>query len=173
MSHARDTPSRPRRTHSLTQEDEEASPLSRTTSKLFGTSSFATPPLNSGGRRRVNVGRPGETPKEVKEVELTPAEIRQARTFDPSDPVIYAERKAAEAAELEEQRRQQAGLAVAQHDEPSGNHLGAAHRKDISRVRIMGYRVRPFDLAIIAAALLAASMFRLRGSPLSVLMGQE
>ena len=75
MSHARDTPSRPRRTVSLTQDDE---PLSRTESKLFGPS--GAPPKGSPDGtgtdprtgRHVNVGLPGKTPKEVKEVVMTP-----------------------------------------------------------------------------------------------------
>jgi len=75
--HARDTPSRPRRNTSRPALDVGA--LNSTTSAvLFGDGPDASP------ARRVDVGVDGWTPKMIKEVVLTPAHIRRARTFDPT-----------------------------------------------------------------------------------------
>jgi hypothetical protein len=151
MSHARDTPSRPRRSRSLTPgpQDEEGntSPLSRTASKLFGrTESSAERAEEEGvrtGRRRVDVGRPGETPREIKEVLLTPAEIRRARTFDPSDPVVYAERKAEEAAEAA------AAAEATAREKGRRTYPKAGHE-----VRVMGHRLMVPSTANLAAVAL-------------------
>ena len=75
--HARDTPSRPRRTTSRTT-TVDVTALNRNSSAVLFDASPA------GDRKRVDVGVDGWTPKIIKEMVLTPAHIRRANTFDPT-----------------------------------------------------------------------------------------
>eukprot|EP01043_Picozoa_sp_COSAG02_P048156 COSAG02_NODE_4700_length_5079_cov_1134.378112_3_plen_132_part_00 len=75
--HARDTPSRPRRTTSRTT-TVDVSDLNRNSSAVL----FDASPAGDG--KKVDVGVDGWTPKVIKEMVLTPAHIRRANTFDPT-----------------------------------------------------------------------------------------
>ena len=83
--HARDTPSRPRRNTSrptaLPPTVSTQFGPDRTQSNLFGGAPDASP----DAEKRVDTGVDGWTPKIIKEMVLTPAHIRRANTFDPTE----------------------------------------------------------------------------------------
>ena len=86
MSHARDTPSRPRRNTSrptaLPPTISTQFGPDRTQSNLFGGD---PPGASPDAKKHVNTGVDGWTPKIIKEMVLTPAHIRRANTFDPTE----------------------------------------------------------------------------------------
>ena len=79
---ARDTPSRPR-ARSRTADSSPTVSIDEGGRSLFGG---GTPsPAAAASGRAVDVGVAGWTPKEIKEMILTPAHIRRANTFDPTE----------------------------------------------------------------------------------------
>ena len=83
---ARDTPSRPR-ARSRTADSSPTVSIDEGGRSLFGgdTPSPAAEAAAAASGRAVDVGVAGWTPKEIKEMILTPAHIRRANTFDPTE----------------------------------------------------------------------------------------
>ena len=83
---ARDTPSRPR-ARSRTADSSPTVSIDEGGRSLFGgdTPPPAAEAAAAASGRAVDVGVAGWTPKEIKEMILTPAHIRRANTFDPTE----------------------------------------------------------------------------------------
>ena len=82
---AKDTPSRPR-ARSRTADSPPTVSIDEGGRSLFGGDTPSPAPAASAASgRAVDVGVAGWTPKEIKEMILTPAHIRRANTFDPTE----------------------------------------------------------------------------------------
>ena len=80
---AKDTPSRPR-ARSRTADSPPTVSIDEGGRSLFGGDT-PSPAAEAASGRAVDVGVAGWTPKEIKEMILTPAHIRRANTFDPTE----------------------------------------------------------------------------------------
>ena len=80
---AKDTPSRPR-ARSRTADSPPTVSIDEGGRSLFGGDT-PSPAASAASGRAVDVGVAGWTPKEIKEMILTPAHIRRANTFDPTE----------------------------------------------------------------------------------------
>ena len=80
---AKDTPSRPR-ARSRTADSSPTVSIDEGGRSLFGGDT-PSPAASAASGRAVDVGVAGWTPKEIKEMILTPAHIRRANTFDPTE----------------------------------------------------------------------------------------
>ena len=80
---AKDTPSRPR-ARSRTTDSSPTVSIDEGGRSLFGGDT-PSPAASAASGRAVDVGVAGWTPKEIKEMILTPAHIRRANTFDPTE----------------------------------------------------------------------------------------
>ena len=81
---ARDTPSRPR-ARSRTANSSPTVSIDEGGRSLFGGDTPSPANAAEASGRAVDVGVAGWTPKEIKEMILTPAHIRRANTFDPTE----------------------------------------------------------------------------------------
>ena len=81
---ARDTPSRPR-ARSRTADSPPTVSIDEGGRSLFGGDTPSPANAAEASGRAVDVGVAGWTPKEIKEMILTPAHIRRANTFDPTE----------------------------------------------------------------------------------------
>ena len=105
---ARDTPSRPR-ARSRTADSSPTVSIDEGGRSLFGGD---TPPAAeaaaSASGRAVDVGVAGWTPKEIKEMILTPAHIRRANTFDPTEQSPEERREESSGTPQKKQRKRKA-----------------------------------------------------------------